>query len=53
MSEELEFASASRLRDLFKGHPDWQDLIGQKDGACWLRCDEILAEADDGAGTAM
>ncbi len=44
--EELEFSSTTRLRDLFKDYPNWRELIGYKDGACWLRCDEILAEAD-------
>ncbi len=37
MLEDLEFSVSSRLRDLFKGHPNWQDLIGYGDGACWLR----------------
>jgi hypothetical protein len=45
MFEELEWPNTRRLRDLFKGHSDWQELIGYKDGACWLRCDEFLAEA--------
>jgi len=49
MFEELQFATSSRLRDLFKGHPNWKDLIGQKDGACWLRCGELPAEPDDRA----
>jgi hypothetical protein len=44
MLEELECSNTRRLRDLFKGHPNWQELIGIKDGACWLRCDELLAE---------
>jgi hypothetical protein len=44
MFAELEFHGATRLRDLFKGHSDWRDLIGQEDGACWLRYDELLAE---------
>jgi hypothetical protein len=51
MFEELEHSTASRLRDLFRGHAGWQELIGYKDGACWLRCDEIVAEADDGPGS--
>jgi hypothetical protein len=42
MFEELGLTGTNRLRDLFKGHPDWRDLIGYKDGACWLRCDELL-----------
>jgi len=33
MFEDLEFSS-SRLRDLFKDHPDWRDLIGYGGGAC-------------------
>ncbi len=37
MFEDLEFSASSRLRDLFKGHPNWQDLIGYRDGACWLK----------------
>jgi hypothetical protein len=51
MFEELEHSTGSRLRDLFKGHIDWQELIGYKDGACWLRCDEIVAEAEDRPGS--
>jgi hypothetical protein len=46
MFEELGLTSTNRLRDLFKGHPDWRDLIGYKDGACWLRCDELLTGLD-------
>jgi hypothetical protein len=42
MFEELGLISTNRLRDLFKGHPDWRDLIGYENGACWLRCDELL-----------
>jgi hypothetical protein len=37
MWTELELASGTRLRDLFKGHPDWQDLIAYEQGLCWLR----------------
>lgn len=37
MLEELEFAAGLRLRDLFKGHADWQDLIAYRDGVCWLK----------------
>jgi hypothetical protein len=44
MFEELEFGNTKRLRDLFKDHTDWQELIGYKDGACWLRFDELLAK---------
>jgi hypothetical protein len=50
MFEELEFSNTTRLRDLFKDHPNWRELIGDRDGACWLRCDDILAEAGDGGG---
>lgn len=45
MITDLDFPETTRLRDLFKGHPDWKDLIGYADGACWLRCDELLAGA--------
>jgi hypothetical protein len=41
MFEELGWTSSIRLRDLFKGHPDWRDLIGNEAGACWLRYDEL------------
>jgi hypothetical protein len=44
MFEELEWANTRRLRDLFKGHAGWQELIGYENGTCWLRCDELLAE---------
>jgi hypothetical protein len=44
MFSELDFRGANRLRDLFKGHSNWQDLIGQEDGACWLRYGELLSE---------
>ena len=37
MFEDLEFSPSARLRDLFKGHADWRDLIGYGDGACWLK----------------
>ena len=42
MFSELDFPEATRFRDLFKGHRDWKDLIGYEDGACWLKCDELL-----------
>lgn len=45
MITDLDFPETTRLRDLFKGHRDWKDLIGYEDGACWLRCDELLAGA--------
>lgn len=43
MFAELEFPTSTRLRDLFKGHGDWKELIGYQDGSCWLRYDELLA----------
>ncbi len=42
MFSELDFSESTRLRDLFKGNSGWKDLIGYKDGACWLRCEELL-----------
>jgi hypothetical protein len=50
MFEELEFSNSMRLRDLFKDHSNWRELIGDRAGASWLRCDEILAEAEDKEG---
>jgi len=43
MFSDLEFSETTRLRDLFKGNHDWKDLIGYENGACWLRCEELLA----------
>ena len=43
MFTELEFPTATRLRDLFKGHDDWKELIGYQEGSCWLRYDDLLA----------
>jgi hypothetical protein len=37
MFEDLEFPAKTRLRDLFKDHRNWKDLIGYGDGACWLK----------------
>jgi hypothetical protein len=37
MWTDLEFEESTRLRDLFKGHPDWQDLIACEQGLCWLK----------------
>jgi hypothetical protein len=37
MWTDLEFEDNTRLRDLFKGHPDWQDLIACERGLCWLK----------------
>ncbi len=39
---DLEFDSSSRLRDLFKGHKDWKDLIETKNGSCRLKVEELL-----------
>jgi hypothetical protein len=50
MFEKLEFSNTTRLRDLFKGHTDWRELIGIKGGSCWLRCNELLADTENGAG---
>jgi hypothetical protein len=50
MFEELGWPETKRLRDLFKGHASWRQLVGSEDGACWLRCDEILGETEVGAG---
>jgi len=52
MFEELGWSETKRLRDLFKGHASWRQLVGCENGACWLRCDEILAEGGDTAGSA-
>ena len=43
MFSDLQFSGTTRLRDLFKGNPDWKKLIGYENGACWLRYDELLA----------
>jgi hypothetical protein len=45
MITDLDFPETTRLRDLFKGHSDWKDLVGYENGACWLRCEELLAGA--------
>jgi hypothetical protein len=37
MWTDLDFPDSTRLRDLFKGHPDWQDLIAYEQGLCWLK----------------
>jgi hypothetical protein len=44
MFEEIECQNTRRLRDLFRGHMTWQELIGYQNGVCWLRCDELLAK---------
>ncbi len=47
---DLEFETSSRLRDLFKGHKDWKDLIETRKGSCRLKVEELLetqrADAD-------
>jgi hypothetical protein len=45
MFEELGWSNTKRLRDLFKGHSGWQELIGYRAGSCWLRCDELLTRS--------
>ena len=42
MFGDLGFADGTRLRDLFRKHPDWRDLIGYERGFCWLRIDDLL-----------
>jgi hypothetical protein len=42
MLAELEFGLKSRIRDIFKGHKDWQDLIEVAGGSCRLRIRELL-----------
>lgn len=44
MFADLEFETASRLCDIFKGHKDWKALIEAKGGACRLRIEELLEE---------
>lgn len=44
MFSDLEFPETTRLRDLFKGHVDWKDLIGIEAGTCWIRYEDLLAE---------
>ena len=34
---EAARSNAGHIQKLFKGHPDWQDLIGYGGGYCWLR----------------
>ena len=43
MFSDLEFPETTRLRDLFKGHVNWKDLIGIETGTCWIRYDDLLA----------
>ena len=42
MFTDLDFDGSSRVRDIFKGHPDWKDLIEVRGGACRLRVRELL-----------
>jgi hypothetical protein len=44
MFADLEFKSSSRMRDIFKDHEDWRDLIEATGGACRLRIRELLQE---------
>lgn len=44
MFADLEFEASSRLRDIFKGHEDWKDLIEARGGSCRLRIAELLEE---------
>lgn len=41
---DLEFPETTRLRDLFKGHADWKDVIGVEAGTCWIRYADLLGE---------
>ena len=36
MLETLDFSTSTRLRDLFKGHPQWREAIGSGHGMVWL-----------------
>lgn len=44
MFADLEFKASSRLRDIFKDHEDWTDLIEARGGSCRLRTKELLEE---------
>lgn len=44
MFADLEFTSSSRMRDIFKDHEDWRDLIEATGGSCRLRIRELLEE---------
>jgi len=44
MFADLEFKSSSRMRDIFKDHEDWRDLIEATGGSCRLRIRELLEE---------
>ncbi|MBM1222869.1 hypothetical protein JQU17_21915 [Ponticoccus sp. SC2-23] len=42
MFADLEFNSSSRMRDIFKDHEDWRDLIDASGGSSRLRIRELL-----------
>jgi hypothetical protein len=44
MFADLEFKSSSRMRDIFKDHEDWRDLIEVAGGSCRLRIRELLEQ---------
>ncbi|WP_114966494.1 hypothetical protein [Alkalilacustris brevis] len=44
MFADLGFLTSSRIRDIFKGHEDWRDLIEAGGGSCRLRIRELLEE---------
>ncbi|WP_397543440.1 hypothetical protein [Roseovarius salis] len=50
MFADLEFKSSSRMRDIFKDHDDWRDLIEATGGSCRLRIRELLEEQGARAG---
>ena len=50
MFADLEFDVSSRMRDIFKGHPDWRDLIETTGGSCRLRIRELLEAQSPNAG---
>lgn len=50
MFADLEYDVSSRMRDIFKGHPDWRDLIETTGGSCRLRIRELLEADSPNAG---
>ena len=44
MFADLGFEASSRMRDIFKGHEDWRDLIEVAGGSCRLRIRELLEQ---------
>ena len=50
MFADLEYDVSSRMRDIFKGHPDWRDLIETTGGSCRLRIRELLEAESPNAG---